>query len=345
MTQFRQSIRLILAALIAFGWSYYYPAQENYWMIISALFALHISNHFLVRHKDFFLLVIALTAGSLAAISSLISSNVFLLATYLFITTLGTVYVGLLWPAFWGATFLVNFYANLSSGFGTDMRETGYRFLSIFAGFIIAILLQTIFFPNRLKGDCKLVLTASIQKLLELNQAIFDCYLAADYSEKRFQYERKLHQKRRDYSYEISVARQLIKRIKATEREPLNNVMCALEQIYEIMLSMGLLDYRVEDRSTFELAYKELLEISENINSELRAIKIQLLKKKPPSVISEKIKESIYQLEDVSRVTLDVAAKDPMVFLLFVQDLYALNKMMEQLTQDVAVLSGGKSHG
>jgi hypothetical protein len=344
MTQLRQSLRLILAAIITLSLSEYFHYPESYWMVISALLALHVSSNPLLRHKDFFLLSVALLAGAMAASSSLIMPYVFGLAIYLLVTTFCTVNVGLWWPAFWAAAFVANLLTNISSGFGVDMQQTLQRFLFIVAGFFIAIILQILFFPNRLRNDCKLVLTQCLQQLSELNQAIFDCYLAADYPDKQFQYEKRLHQKRRDVSYEISIARQLIGKMKKSEKLSLLPVFCSIEQIYEIILSMGLLDYRIEDRSTFELAYKEFLEIANHIDAQLRAIKIQLLKNKSSAINSETLKEAIYQFEDISRATFDVAAKDPMVFLLFIQDMYALNECMEKLSLDVVLSAGGKAH-
>jgi uncharacterized membrane protein YccC len=335
MAQFRQILRLMLAAVIALWLAHTLQWSESYWIVIAALLSLQMSSAPLLRQKEFALVGTAILAAAAATITNFISPHVLLLAVFLFLSTLTTVMAGLRWPLFWGATFLINFFAALSSGFPTDMDGINKRFLCILMGFGIAIVLQKCFFPGRLRDAARGALTQALQDLIDLNQAIFNCLLAADYPEKQFEYSKKVHQKRRDFSYAISVARALMKKMKK-EQDKYVDMLCAIEQLYEIIQALGTLLYRVEDHTTFQIIYKELLALSETIYQDLRALKLFLLKKTKTPPAQETLKDNIFQLEDVNHAALSVAAKDPMVFLLFIQDLFALQKSLADLSDDIA---------
>jgi uncharacterized membrane protein YccC len=335
MAQFRQILRLILAAALALWLSHTLQWSESYWITLAALLSLQMSSAPLLRQKELILIVTAVLAAVAATITNYISPHVVILALFLFFSTLATVMVGLRWPLFWGATFLINFFAALSSGFPTDMDGVRKRFLCILMGFGIAIVLQKCFFPSRLRNDVRWALTQALQDLIDLNQAVFNCFLAVNYPEKQFEYTKKIHQKRRDFSYSISIARELLKKIKGNKDKPAN-ILCTIEELYEIIQALGTLLYRVEDHSTFQIAYKELLALSETISKDLRAIKLLLLEKTKIAPPQDVLKDNIFQLEDVNHAALNVAAKDPMVFLLFIQDLFSLQKGMLQLTEAIS---------
>ncbi len=337
MAQFRQILRLILAAAIGLWLAHTLQWNESYWIVIAALLSLQMSSAPLLRQKEFTLVGTAILAATAATITNFIAPQVELLAAFLFCSTLATVTAGLRWPMFWGATFLINFFAALSSGFPTNLDGVNKRFLCILMGFSIAIVLQTCFFPGRLRDDVRGALTQALQDLIELSQAIFNCFLAVDYPEKQFEYVKKVQQKRRDFSYSISVARALMKKMKK-DKDKYADLTCAIEALYEIIQALGTLLYRVEDHSTFQIIYKELLALSDTIYQDLRALKLFLLKKTKSAPLQDTLKDNIFQLEDVNHAAISVAAKDPMVFLLFIQDLFALQKGMTDLSADIAAV-------
>jgi uncharacterized membrane protein YccC len=318
MAQFRQILRLLLAAAIALWLAPILQWSESYWILLAALLSLQMSSAPLLRHKAFTLLLTAILAATAATISNFISPHSVLLAVFLFISTLTTVMAGLRWPLFWGATFLINFFAVLSAGLPTNMDGINKRFLCILTGFGIAIILQKCFFPSRLRDDLHGSLTQALQDLMDLNQAIFNGFIAVDYPAKQFEYIKKVHQKRRDFSYSISVARDLMKKIKK-DKDKFTGMLCSIEHLYEIIQALGALLYRVEDHTTFQIIHKELLALSAS------TVPAQ-----------EALQDNIFQLEDVNHAALMVAAKDPMAFLLFIQDLFALQKGMLRLTEAIA---------
>jgi uncharacterized membrane protein YccC len=335
MAQLRQIFRLMLAAAIALWLSHTLQWSESYWIIIAALLSLQMSSAPLLRQKQLILIVTAVLTAVAASITNYISPHVVLLAIFLFFSTLTTVMIGLRWPLYWSAAFLINFFAAVSSGFPTDMDGINKRFLSILMGFGIAIVLQKCFFPSRVRDDFRRALTLALQDLIDLNQAVFNCFLAVNYPEKQFEYAKKIHQERRDFSYAISVARELLEKIKGNKDKPAT-ILCAIEELYEIIQALGTLLYRVDDHSTFQIAYKELLALSETISKDLRAIKLFLLEKTKTAPPQDVLNDNIFQLEDVNHAALNVAAKEPVVFLLFIQDLYALQKGMLQLTEAIS---------
>jgi uncharacterized membrane protein YccC len=293
----------------------------------------------LLRHKDFFLLSTGFITAIAACVSSLLAPHLLFLALFLFFTSFVSINVGLLWPVVWDAAFISNYYANLSSGFIGTLSMVEQRFACILIGFGIAMLLQTLFFPNRLQGDLRVVLADCVNELRALNQAIFACYLATDYDKNSFFYDKELHARRRDYLYEMHSARVLLNKIKPTKRVHFEKLVDDIERCNEVLLSLSMLTHRVTDHSTFQVAYKELSLISENIYGELSAIKLALLKKKSKDR-SDTLKEDIYQLEDVNRSALNVVSNDPMVFLIFLQDLSSCHELLKQLFIDAEAVRG-----
>lgn len=105
----------------------------------------------------------------------------------------------------------------------------------------------------------------------------------------------------------------LNKKIKR-KKFPINKI----ERIYELIMALGLLRYRVKDHTTFEIIDQELKNILSALNERLS---------KPH--FPNDLEENIDRLEDVYQGALKVASQEPLVFLFFIQDLRALAKELE----------------
>jgi hypothetical protein len=337
MTQLRQSLRLVLAALLTAALCIHlHWGQQSVWLMVSALMALQISSYPLPQHKSIFLLGTGFIASLTAVVSCIVGTKTLYIAFYLFFTTFCTLTVGLNWPVLWGAAFVVNFFGTLSYIFMTDYAAALQRGGAIFAGFFLALLLLKLFFPQRLRDGVRLLLAQAVQELMGLSAALFNCYLSADYLENRFDYLSKFHARRRAFAYHLSMARELLAQMRPSARVESARQLEKTETLYEIILALGTLLNREKDHSTFAIVTKEFLNINENISAELRALKLLLLKQKKLPPVNNDLEENIYQLEDVNRSAVNVAARDPMVFLLFVQDLSSLAVALRDLRSELA---------
>lgn len=179
-------------------------------------------------------------------------------------------------------------------------------------------------------SDVNVALAKCLQRLSQLNQAIFTCYLTRDYFEQHYVYEKLFHDRRRDFLF----AMKKFRRYKNYE-----DISRHIENLYEIILSLGLLIYRVPDASTFEIASKEFYAITENLSVMFRDLSAFLLDKKDFPSLPFSLVENIQQLEEVNQSALQLVSPDPMVFLIFIQDLQALNIVLTELSLDMLTMN------
>jgi uncharacterized membrane protein YgaE (UPF0421/DUF939 family) len=335
--QMQQILRVLIAAILSFGLSAYFHIPEGYWISVSALLGLYFSMPLVLRRRYGLVVGIALAIGLLALITSLIAASTIQLAFFLFVLSLITVYIGLTYHGLWPAAFVASFYAILSAGLLTNLDGSMQRFCCIVLGFAIAIAVQIVFGRIRVAADLRYALAESLLRLAELSQAIFSCYVAHNYQEEHFNYEKNLHACRGSFLYKISQARTLLTHITSSQQQEFSTVVGCIEQCYEIFQSLGLLIQRVDDHSTFAVADKEFLALSGNVDTYLRQMATEINTQKIRHEEYAILSENIYELEEINRTVLQVVAKDPLVFMIFIQDMYALEKMFLRLFAAIAV--------
>ncbi len=140
-------------------------------------------------------------------------------------------------------------------------------------------------------------------QLAKLQKIILACYFQKDYRENQFEYEKKIHNQSR-------AVLKLLSKIVLTDQAG---------YLYEIIISLGNLRFRVTDFATFEICAEEL----EAISLALATVFNKL------TGMSE-LSASIEAFEEVYRGALQVAATDPLAFLFFIQDLYTLRDKLNE---------------
>jgi hypothetical protein len=138
---------------------------------------------------------------------------------------------------------------------------------------------------------------------------IFSCFLEDDYPENVYFYERGVHKEKINSLYWLSRLRSL------KDGKSLQNVLT-------LLLDAGQLRRRVADHSTFKLCEKELLVIDESLNQVL-----DLFGKKSAEMVLVGFAAAIDQFEDCFVHVINVAARDPVVFILFIESLRALHEL------------------
>ena len=158
-----------------------------------------------------------------------------------------------------------------------------------------------------------LLLRKSFRQLATLQKILFSCYFKKDYFSNQFLDEKKVHYQRR--------------RVSRLMRKS-DFVFDKVDSLYEIIFSIHQLRYRVKDYATFEICARELKKIEQT--------SIILLKKlaAKKSVLSEEVMltDAIHSFEEIYNTTLRVIAQDPIVFLFFIQDLFAFQDEIHSLS-------------
>jgi uncharacterized membrane protein YccC len=338
MTAVKQVIRNIIAALLALGFYSILPGSQGYWIVIATLLALQVSNHSLLRRKIIFLVTLGLLTAALTFIANIIAKPVFVLAFFLALMVFSSILVAARDTRYWSAAFLVSFSVLLSAGLPVDIDVSGERFFYILLGFVIAILLQFLPFAHRLLPDVKRSVADCLDNLGQLTQAIFSCYTTTAYTEQLYMSEKLLHDQRIEFLQAMSQARLLAGQLVGRDRESFATILLTLEHVYEIILALGSLLYRVNDHSTFAVASQELINIAQSIATSLQVLSEGLAGQQSPDLAEIPLLEKIQQFEEVNQSALQVVAHEPIVFMLFIHDLTALYAAIQLLAESLVMV-------
>lgn len=329
MIALQQSIRTLITAFIVFFIYQYFHLPEAYWLILSALLLVQVYFNDLFWKNIFLIFISGVIIALNVFVANFAAENMLVLAFYLLFTTFVTVYVGLFNSTFLLTAFFINLFGTLSAGLSVDDGDIIARVGCVLLGTCVAMLVRIIFWPPRIKQELKRELDDCLSQLNDLQKEIFAIYLNRDYLDKHYGYEIELHQKRMQILAFIQKIRSLsVKKTAAAglAKKCLNHVT----NIYEIIIALGNLRYRVKDHTTFEVCEKELKQITEAISSEL----IDLAKHKSTSDLSHLL-TGIRAFEEIYRNTLILVGNDPIVYLISIRNLYALHDELKLLADDM----------
>lgn len=140
--------------------------------------------------------------------------------------------------------------------------------------------------------------------LKKLVDDIFACFLHEDYENNLYLYEHRIHNsKTRCLSF--------------IQKHAKGDDVSLMLGIYNGLMDCALLRWRVKDKSVFQICHNEMLAIKD-------ALIAALLSSEPES--SRALSASITALESLNQSVLQVAAKEPLAFILFVYSLKTLKE-------------------
>lgn len=165
------------------------------------------------------------------------------------------------------------------------------------------------------------MLNKSAQKYLRtldnMQKIIFSFYIKRNFGENRFLHEKKLLQ-------QTSKIMRAMKRVRETLED--QKMTAYLAQLYEIIFALDLLKDRLIDHATFEICEQELKAITHVLSSFINEIC-----NNQKNGIKQKLDGVIQALEINFQNTIQVVSADPMVFLFFIKDLYALSNALDRI--------------
>ncbi|MDR3491071.1 MAG: hypothetical protein P4M12_03375 [Gammaproteobacteria bacterium] len=327
---YKPILNFSLIAILVLVSYYFFSMSLAYWAVIAAL-SLQLSLIQIIRKKCIKLCAIALGTASLIFVINALPHYFISTAILLSVIIFSTTYVCLRYPGNWGAGCVINFFAILSSCSSVNFLENGERVFCILIGFFIVIFLYTFFYKSidRVKSKLELCLLS----LGYLNQSIFNCYLAQDYIEKKYLYDREQHYARSDYLVEMNELRETAKDLTQAQQNIFAPIIMKIDYLYENILALGLPLYRVEDHTVFAVENKELHALSAAIDTRLHDVIKNIFHKKNAVVSENTLIENINLLEEVYNSAIQVVSQDPKVFLIFIHDLYALDEAILEILQ------------
>lgn len=146
----------------------------------------------------------------------------------------------------------------------------------------------------------------------QIHEMIFSIYHHRDYVEKRYQYEKKLHKLRFNLMQIMQRARFVLTA----------DALSQLENIYELLFSLGFLRLRITEHVTFEVSDREFTHLTQAIKKIFAALG------RAEEADLRALSNAIDAFEIINQNTLQVVTYDPMVYLMFIQDLRMLSNAL-----------------
>ncbi len=186
----------------------------------------------------------------------------------------------------------------------------------VIAASCLVAICQVAFLPRLTRGQQRAFTVGAIKKLHAVTKDIFDCFVRQEYADNVYLFEHRLHLAKANY-FEV------IAKLDAS-----NQRYHQLQVIFDNLMDVAQLRRRVTDFHIFTICEREMLAISMALDEVFAQMReITLASKDKIDVYP--LEEKITQLADHYQTILNVAAKEPLAFLLFVASLNRLCKEME----------------
>lgn len=320
----KRLIYLLLVTLLAFVAEYQFANSEAYWLLWTALALSLLASCDTFMRTMAVICLTGVVAALLAYLAAICAYLMPLLAIYLLIITITCMYLGQHYPKYFLSALMINLLTLLSGGLPATLADYGHRLLFILAGTGMAAGLYLMFWPYFTRNKLQSYLVLSLRHLMQLNNEIFSCYLQPDYSSNIYLFERRLHLQKDKCL--VAMRRlfniiQLIGEKNGIEKNALlNDLFRRLNLLYDLMLDYSQLRWRVTDHSTFAVCDPELTAILNEMNLMFREA-ISLFAHQSHQLHTARLQETIQKLDDNYQSVLRVAAREPLVFLLFIASL------------------------
>jgi len=157
--------------------------------------------------------------------------------------------------------------------------------------------------------------------LARLNKLFFQYYASEKSEVELSAHLKKMNQTRRRFFKIITKTRRL------TLSSPYSNVLRLLENIYELVFSLHLFRFRMKDFNLFSICARELLAIEQASTKILLNIAMGIFYRKKLQT-TDHFFETIQALESLFQHTLKVIVPQPVVFIIFIHDLYTLQEKL-----------------
>lgn len=167
-----------------------------------------------------------------------------------------------------------------------------------------------------------------LRYLQRVSHAMFSCFLSPEYPDNLYFFERNFHLQKVKYMQSIVQLRELNR--SANHKPALSTFINKLDHCYDILLDCAQLRYRVKDHATFTLCALELTAINQEITATMAASMAKIANKKQ-SFDFTALTEKIMSFETSYHTVLQISAREPLVFLLFMTSLKALADELQAL--------------
>ncbi len=315
-----------LIACLTYTYLFYQPSSQAAWLILSSLLlsqaGLSAELSFQAAWNLLYYPLCALILATFVLLFSLISPWFIYTAALLALVVGISTYLAFRTPSFFFAAFTLSLLSILAFFMPSSLESAVQRFYLILLGGFLVFSIRFIFFLYRRRYALYYAKIQFFQKLKKLYQLIF--YTS---EERKFLFRSEWEESHFQLAWRACLtALQYFK----TQVSP---AYCSsLDRIWDLTLSLGSLRYRLSDYTVLTMSQDEISALLAAIFSILN----EFLSSKPSSIFSstfEGFQGAIQDFEALYRSMLQTTAKEPLVLLLFIQDLYALKEEFEKMAR------------
>lgn len=319
---------LFMVSISIFAVQSYFQDRQAYWLIWTGLglALIYPSDNF--KRQLCNIIFTGLLLAALIFVTGFFTSKGWLLAFYLIVITYFFVFFGRLYSTALFATWVVNLLVIVASSFNVTSIQNNQRIFFILLATLIVLLWQSIFWPYFYHQRWRACVVSVLENLHALNNEIFSCLLQPAYTTNIYLFERRLYLQKEKTLHAFNQLKNEMDRIKIENRSPENNhseLFAQLRLLYDIMLDYSLLRLRVTDHTTFGICAQSLTEIVSEIDNAFIEVKSIFLHKKF-HIKAELLPKKIKEFEENDQHVLQVAAREPLAFLLFTASLTAFSR-------------------
>lgn len=195
---------------------------------------------------------------------------------------------------------------------------------------VVAVLFQILWRPLTLHRQWRASLKTYLFDLDYLNKDIFSCLLQPEYVDNIYLFERRIHLQKIQCLRSLHRLREVVGSIERrnTDKEYLySSWLNQLEGLFSNMLDYSQLRRRVTDYTTFSVCSQEFAGILQAMDGLFECISSCDREKLDMQV--QALKNQIYRLEENYHHVLQIASREPLPFLLFIDSLNTFCMNME----------------
>lgn len=304
---------LVIAAL-SLGLLHFFTLQPS-WLLLSSLLisqaGLNAELTWQAPRQTFFYPCCGLLSASTVLVVSLCAFHFIFTASLLFVLSLGAGYFGWRNRQHYFAAFIIILLALVAAFTPCNLNHALERFYLILLGSLLVFFVRLLYFLYQRSHAFIYAKTIFFQKLKNLYQLIF-------YTSRP---RRPLFGELEESHFQIAWSDCLtaLRSLKAKASRAYGH---SLDRIWDLTLSLGSLRYRLTDFTVLTMSQDEMQALLKALNAILED---------PSAAAFEALQNAIQGFEELYQSMLQTVAKEPLVLLLFIQDLYALKEEFERM--------------
>lgn len=299
-----------------------------HWLLVSIVVFTLTTIIFRYQQKIFALLIIAISTTILIALTPLFMVSTYASVAFLFFVTFGLTYAGQQYPRYYLATFMMNLLVLVRSVTPVDTMTTITQSLLMLIALALMLLVQLIFI---LATKNQIVIREEnivLQQLGKLTKEIFNCFLMTEYNDNLYLFERRLHVAKNNYL-------QAIADFEFNVPNKHKILAQSFELVYLALMNCTQLRRRVSDFTVFSLCKDELIVIANAILDYLAAL--QHCHTEVSTCNTDKLAYALQRFEENYVAVLQVTAREPLVFHLFIANIKSLISDLNALCENLCI--------